>query len=702
MRKDLLINSSGIVLNLLEKIFNANIEVKGIENIPKNNPRIFVANHFTRMEAMIVPYALYDLTGKKVGVIADDGLFKTYFGSFLEQIGAMPKSNPYRNNIMIGDLITGSKDWMVFPEGRMVKAKDISKDGDHYCVKIDGVCQRVHTGSSFFALSSQLSRENYFKNKIKNKTKFQRKYFIRDISDIVEDETMIVPINITYSNLRTGKNFLTDMAVKFLSDIGEHFLEELEIEGNIALNSKIIIQILKPISTKNILEKYTEIEPNQKKIINRFRYELTHYFMTKIYEHLTVDFDHIFALTLYLLEKPKIKKEYFKRLLYLAANEVKKNCLLFDEELEKDIIKLVSYEEYEPFENVLALAIKDGIIEEIEDEYKINKEVLLDLHTHHTIRLKNILRVILNEILIIKKANRIIKNLVCLDENQIDTKLVEVLKIEEVYEFEDDYIRFITDKDLKPKEIGIPFSYENKDNDTCVIAVHGFSSAPREVRQLAQYLHKEGLDVYAPRLRGHGTSPRDLKNRKWEDWYLSLSRAITIASIKYKKVFIVGFSTGGLLALLSTKKSYSQIQGIVCINAALNLNDIRIKTILPAVSFWNDIVQAVNAKKYAKEYVDNNSENPEVNYNKHYIDSIEQLNKLMSKTKKSLEKIQTPTFIIQALEDPVVNPSSAYEIFEKISSKDKDILMLDLDNHIIIRGENTEELFKQILDFLNR
>ncbi len=38
---------------------------RGVENIPKNNPRIFVANHFTRTEAMLVPYTMYNLTGKK-------------------------------------------------------------------------------------------------------------------------------------------------------------------------------------------------------------------------------------------------------------------------------------------------------------------------------------------------------------------------------------------------------------------------------------------------------------------------------------------------------------------------------------------------------------------------------------------------------------------------------------------------------------
>ncbi len=62
----------------------------------------------------------------------------------------MRKSEPCRNNIIIGDLITACKDWLIFPEGRMVKAKDISKEGNHYCVKIDGICQRVHTGSAFF------------------------------------------------------------------------------------------------------------------------------------------------------------------------------------------------------------------------------------------------------------------------------------------------------------------------------------------------------------------------------------------------------------------------------------------------------------------------------------------------------------------------------------------------------------------------
>ena len=222
------------------------------------------------------------------------------------------------------------------------------------------------------------------------------------------------------------------------------------------------------------------------------------------------------------------------------------------------------------------------------------------------------------------------------------------------------------------------------------------------MEKLALFLNSKNLNVYTPRLDGHGTIPEDLKNKTWQDWYNSISRSITIATLKYEKVFIVGFSTGGLLALLSTKKSYKEFCGLVCINAALHLNDVRIKTLLPAISVWNDLVKAFNEDKYQKEYVDNFPQNPDINYDKHYIDSIEQLNLLMKKIRKSLAKIQKPILIVQAKDDPIVNPTSAYEIFEKIKSTNKTLKIIDSANHVIVTQENTEELFDFIYDFIKK
>ncbi len=701
-KSDLLINTNGYVLGLLEKILDANIEVKGRENIPKNNPRIFIANHFTRTEAMLVPYSLFNITGKKVGVIADESLFKSYFGSFLENLGAMSTTNPNRNNHIIGDLITSCKDWMIFPEGRMVKAKDITKIDNNFCVKIDNVCQRVYTGASFFALSSQILRQNYFNHKIKDSKKFQRKYFVNECSDIKKEETMIVPINISYSKLRTGRNFLLDMAEKLVSQMGDNFKEEIEIESNIILNSKITIQILKPISTKDILKEYYEKQVNQKTIIDSLRYQVTHELMNKIYESLTINFDHIFILVLSLYPKEQLDLNHFKRLIYLTIEKIKKEILYLDEEIDKDLIYLISYEKYKKFEEVLELAIKDNIIKIQNDLYFIEKKILLNSHTHHTIRLKKILKVILNEIQINEKVTNIVKTLCNKKNDEIDLELLLLLIEEEKQEFEQDYKIASNNKDLKAKDIGQAFHLFNKDSNTCVITIHGFSSTPKEVEQLAKFLNTKDLNAYAPRLAGHGTIPEDLKNTLWQDWYKSVSRAITIASLQYEKVYVLGFSTGGLLALLSTKKCFVEFQGIICINAALHLNDIRIKTLLPALSFWNDIVKAFNEDEYAKEYVENIAENPEINYDKFYIDAIEQLNILMHKTQKNLEKIKSPILIIQSKDDPVVNPSSAYEIYEKIQSENKTIKIIDSSKHVIIKGKKTKELYNLIYKFINK
>lgn len=73
------------------------------------------------------------------------------------------------------------------------------------------------------------------------------------------------------------------------------------------------------------------------------------------------------------------------------------------------------------------------------------------------------------------------------------------------------------------------------------------------MEKLALFLNQNGFNVQTPRLAGHGTVPFDLKDKNWQDWYKCISRSIIIASLQYKKIYIVGFSTGGLLALLSTK-----------------------------------------------------------------------------------------------------------------------------------------------------
>lgn len=296
---------------------------------------------------------------------------------------------------------------------------------------------------------------------------------------------------------------------------------------------------------------------------------------------------------------------------------------------------------------------------------------------------------------------KVVQSYSSLSKKEISSILEQKLIREELNEFYYDRKKFSYDEDLKKEKIGKPYFLDTSNNDTAIICIHGFSSAPAEVKELALYLNKNNFNVYAPRLRGHGTTSQDLQNRTWKHWYNSLSRAITIASIKYKQVYIAGFSAGGLLALLSSKKNSSAIKGIICINAALKLKDVRVKTLVPAVNLWNEIVSSVHIEDLQKEYVDNEAEHPAINYDKHYLKSIFQLNALMNTTKKELNKIVLPTLIIQGKNDPVVDPDSAKDIYLGIKSKDKSIVYFNHDKHVIIKEHDKELIFEEIIKFIN-
>ncbi len=717
MKENFLIDSSGYILKLLQKILDTNIEIKGLENLPKNNPRIFVANHFTRMEALVLPYWLYHKTNKKVGVIADDSIFVSFFGDFLKSIGALSKSDPNRDNIIMSDILQGKKDWLIFPEGMMVKGKRIVKEEDeHYSVKIDGVTKKVFTGAAYFGLNSQLLREDYLNDKINDKDRFVKKYFLNSIDDINDNETMMVPVNISYSPIRTGNNFLVDIAKKLMDNLNDKLLEELEIEGNIILNSKIIIQILEPVSLKELTHNVHILKDphgihkhhkhhNHTEIINKYRRVLTNDFMKKIYINTTIRFDHIFALILYFTTVDIINKEHLKRLIYLVAKDIKDTKLFFDSDIDSNIIKLISYENFAPFEDVLSVAIKDGIIIDAHDHYIINRENLLEGYTHHTVRLKNILKVVLNEVLIIEDIVHLVQTYSSLSQENINFVLSNKLIEEENNEFKDDrnlYAKSEEYKDeVKDESIGKPYFLNAMDPNNAVIAIHGFSSAPMEMKELALYLHENNINVYAPRLKGHGTTAYDLQNNSWQDWYNSLSRAVTIASMKYENIYIAGFSAGGLLALLSSLKNCPKLKGVICINAALKLKDTRVKTLIPAVNLWNEIVSSVHIEDLQKEYVPNIAEYPEINYDKHYVKSIFQLNQLMGVTRKKLHDIHLPTLIIQGKDDPVVDPASAKEIYIGIQSKDKAIVYLSHDTHVIVKSNENKLIFEEIIKFIS-
>lgn len=102
------------------------------------------------------------------------------------------------------------------------------------------------------------------------------------------------------------------------------------------------------------------------------------------------------------------------------------------------------------------------------------------------------------------------------------------------------------------------------------------------------------------------------------------------------------------------------------------------------------------------EFIPNNPENPHINYTRNPIKGTYELDQLMNVVEKELKNIKIPALIIQGSHDPVVNPQSADEIFEKIGSKDKTLVKINSTRHGIVRGDELSEVAEQIIFFLKK
>lgn len=100
-------------------------------------------------------------------------------------------------------------------------------------------------------------------------------------------------------------------------------------------------------------------------------------------------------------------------------------------------------------------------------------------------------------------------------------------------------------------------------SDFAVLLIHGLSGTPSEMGFLADYFKSKKIPVSCLTLPGHGTKPEDLHHITYADWLEAGTTAVDDLRMKHKKVVVIGFSLGSLVALhLSAHKD---VYGLVTI-----------------------------------------------------------------------------------------------------------------------------------------
>lgn len=724
------------------------------ENNDVSNGQIFVINHFSRFETFIPQYLIYEETGAYCCSIAHSEFFKgdESFAKYLLEVGGIPHSYAQILPLLAIQVLRGRK-IIIFPEGGMVKNRHVINSADGYRVysRTKKQWRKQHTGAAVISICVDLFKQAV-KYSIEHGENEKLDRWVRllkldskdSLSQLVYQSTLIVPTNITFYPIRITENFLLKGTKLLNPGIRRRHLEELLIESNIILrDTDMDIHIGDAINITDCWDNeerqlQQSILPSIESVDQIFDLQATHQSETQqvaelihsksefirdqyahnIYRAVTVNLSHLAAvLIMKCVEHNQllINHQLFRTILYLSLKELQRQPGIY---LHRSLRNPDYYDDLlagttKGLQRFIDMAVNNQLISINNNDYRLLTKLEQEFSVDE-IRIENLIAVYANEVSAIDELSNIIDASIKTAELVNSTQLAKLRfddekvllqwdldhAIQPVYEDIENTLDLNSGVKETATQSPTPFLLEPKtsSNRQGVLLIHGLLASPAEVRPFAECLVEKGYTVFGVRLKGHGTTPLDLASIEWQDWYKSVKNGYDILSNLVENIHLVGFSTGGALALLLASERPSKLLNVVaiCVPIKFQNPNMMLISLLHGV---NQFTKWVSTKDVIKAFVNNDTEHPDINYRHIPVSALYELRQLIDEMEKKLNTIVCPVALLQAQNDPVVDPSSALRIYKQLESADATLIKLPSNKHGILY-ENTEQIWERISSFL--
>lgn len=234
-----------------------------------------------------------------------------------------------------------------------------------------------------------------------------------------------------------------------------------------------------------------------------------------------------------------------------------------------------------------------------------------------------------------------------------------------------------------------PFTFEA--GPRAVLLLHAFTGHSGDVRMLGRFLEKKGYTSHAPIYKGHGLPPEEILKASPHDWWNDVQNAYKhLIELGYKEIAIAGLSMGGVLGLK-----------LAC--------SAPIKAIIPMCApVFYDNEQKLKAafKMFARQYKQFEKKDKEVI--NHEVEELmknsnqlfQQVGEAIEDTRKHVDLIYTPTMVIQAVQDELINTDSANYIYDHVETDHKEIQWYEEGGHVITLSKAKDQVHEDIYRFL--
>jgi esterase/lipase/1-acyl-sn-glycerol-3-phosphate acyltransferase len=707
--------TTGLAIRALSKLSKADIAIHGQEHLLEG-PTIFVVNHFTRLETLLLPYHIYNLTERPVWSLAAADLFKGGLGRFFDLVGVVSTKDPQRDELIVRTLLTGEANWIIFPEGSMVKTKKIIDRGQYMVADPKGM-RKPHTGAAFLALRAEMYRR-FLLGRRRRPAEQSRSMLdfldIDSLSSVKAAGTSIVPVNLTYYPIRARENIASTLAMRLVDDLPERVVEEIMTEGTMLLSGvDLDIRFGSPLRLESYLASSSfrrEIEEQERSgffmtatLENLMRHaaqDIMQQYMHDIYAMTTINHEHLFASFLRLYPFKRIREMDLRRRVFYAAALLGDNCAsgcFLHKSLTSDQSHLIGDDRFGKCDNFLRLALETGVLKREGDFLRLDRAKLSAPLSLHRGRIDNPIEIIANEAEPLAGLRRLLHSLAWRPDFFIRLNLAGYLLKKEKKRFEEDSAAHVVVRQTGSSRGCRSFFLPGLPGKAGVVLIHSYLALPGEVRHLAAYLQRRGFWVYAPRLPGHGTSPEDLAGRTAKEWLEAVERAYALLSVLCPKVAVGGISVGASLAL-DLAARVKEIAAVFAVSPPFRLHDFSTH-FMPTVDVWDRLLQRVKGGDHQK-FLHFSSDNPHVTYSRNPVSGIKEVGKLLAGVEEKAAAITQPALIIQADEDPVVAAQGSQLLYSLLGSNRKEYSLIHSGRHILVHGEGAKKIYRQIFLFL--
>ncbi len=207
------------------------------------------------------------------------------------------------------------------------------------------------------------------------------------------------------------------------------------------------------------------------------------------------------------------------------------------------------------------------------------------------------------------------------------------------------------DQSIVKTPLSESFSLEHKHHvDLVYVYLHGIGDSAYQGKDLARVFFNTGANVLSYRYSGHGADSPNINRVRVRDWQRDVDDAVSMAKNLAPHIILVGFSTGGALAIDKGYRSPKEISAIIGIAPALGFGSF-VGRSLETVGLFRPlcwIFPQVGLKKHTQLTV------RQIYKGSHSLHTLYQFGKGVRRRIEAQEVLQPPLLMVTTTLDQII------------------------------------------------